>query len=245
MRRVEELCRMAEQKGIPRHTGFLSDREQALAKAAMNRAECAFGEFRGGWPDAERRVLCLEPPDSWNEEPIAVLRLQAMVQSGDKLPGHREYLGSILGLGLERTCVGDLIRHPSDETVTYAFVLEDKADFIASNLTAAGRCPIRAEQCNEVPQEALKQPERSLHEATVPSLRADTVLAAMMHTSRTLAADAIRAGRVEINHVLLRSAHEDVYTGDIFTVRGSGRYRLEAIGGKSKKDRIFITFYQY
>ena len=56
MRRVEELCHMADQKGIPRYTGFLSDREQALALAAMNRAQCRFGEFRGGWPGAERRV---------------------------------------------------------------------------------------------------------------------------------------------------------------------------------------------
>lgn len=48
-----------------------------------------------------------------------------------------------------------------------------------------------------------------------------------------------------MNHVPLRTAHEDVFESDIFTVRGVGRYRLVAIGGKSRKDRIFITFYQY
>ena len=58
-------------------------------------------------------------------------------------------------------------------------------------------------------------------------------------------AQAIQSGRVEVNHVPLRTAHEDVFEGDIFTVRGVGRYRLVAIGGKSRKDRIFITFYQY
>ena len=79
----------------------------------------------------------------------------------------------------------------------------------------------------------------------LPSLRADTVLAAMMRTSRSIAAQAIQSGRVEVNHVPLRTAHEDVFEGDIFTVRGVGRYRLVAIGGKSRKDRIFITFYQY
>ena len=245
MRRVEELCHMADQKGIPRYTGFLSDREQALALAAMNRAQCRFGEFRGGWPGAERRVLCLEPPDSWSEDPVAVLRLRAMAAAGDKAPGHRDYLGSILALGLDRACLGDLLQDPDNPAVTYAFVLQDKTDFIASHLTDAGHCQVRAEFCDAVPDSVLRGPERTLREATVPSLRADSVLAAMMHTSRTLAADAIRAGRVEINHVPLRSAHEDVFSGDIFTARGSGRYRLEAIGGKSKKDRVFITFYQY
>lgn len=127
----------------------------------------------------------------------------------------------------------------------YAFVLEDKADFIASNLTEAGRSPVHVESCDAVPEEVLRGPERQTQDATVPSLRADTVLAAMMHTSRSIAAQAIQSGRVEVNHVPLRTAHEDVFEGDIFTVRGVGRYRLVAIGGKSRKDRIFITFYQY
>ena len=57
MRRVEELCRTAMRRGIPRATGFLSDREQALAQAALNREGCDFARFQGGWPDAERKVL--------------------------------------------------------------------------------------------------------------------------------------------------------------------------------------------
>ena len=66
-----------------------------------------------------------------------------------------------------------------------------------------------------------------------------------MHTSRTKAADYIAAGRVEINHLPLRAAHEPVYARDIFTVRGVGRYQLAEIGGKSRKDRVFISFFQY
>ena len=66
-----------------------------------------------------------------------------------------------------------------------------------------------------------------------------------MRTSRAMGAQAIQSGRGEVNHCPLRTAHEVVFAGDIFTVRGVGRYRLVAIGGKSRKDRIFITFYQY
>lgn len=154
-------------------------------------------------------------------------------------------LGAILGLGLDRACLGDILPDPADARSVYAFVLEDKADFIASNLTEAGRSPVHVERCNAVPEEVLRGPERQTQDATVPSLRADTVLAAMMHTSRSIAAQAIQSGRVEVNHVPLRTAHEDVFESDIFTVRGVGRYRLVAIGGKSRKDRIFITFYQY
>lgn len=244
MRRVEELCQTAQSRGIPRYTGFLSDREQALATAAMNRVGCCCGRFWGGWAQAERRVLCLEPPDAWQQEPIAVLHLQVPGAVGDGAPAHRDYLGSLLGLGLERACIGDLLLQQGDPAA-YVFVLEDKAEFIAMNLTSAGRFPLHIERCESAPPELLKPQPRVLSEATVPSLRADTVLAAMMHTSRTLAAQAITAGRVEVNHIPLRAGHEPVYAQDVFTVRGSGRYRLEAIGGKSKKDRIFISFYQY
>ena len=70
MRRVEELCRVAQARGIPRYTGFLSDREQVLAEASCHRAAFAAFRFWGGYPEAERRILCLEPPQTWQEEPV-------------------------------------------------------------------------------------------------------------------------------------------------------------------------------
>lgn len=242
MRRVEELCRIAQERGIPRYTGFLSDREQALATAACHRA--AFTEFRlwGGYEGAERRILCLEPSDAWQEEPLAYLQCRAM---GGVIPGHREYLGAILGLGLDRACLGDLLPDPQEPAVFYAVVSADKQSFIAAELTSAGRSPVQVTCCDTLPQRLLQGPERVVKEATIPSLRADAVLAAMMHTSRTRAAEYITAGRVEINHLPLRTAHETVYAQDIFTVRGVGRYQLVEIGGKSRKDRIFISFFQY
>lgn len=244
MRRVEELCRVAQNRGIPRYTGFLSDREQILAEAACHKAN--FGEMRfwGGYDNAERKVLCLEPADAWQEEPLGFLRLTALSGNG-KLPEHRDYLGSILGLGLDRACLGDLLCDPKDPAVFYAAALADKLEFIAAELTSAGRCPVHASVCEQLPEHLWQNAERPLREATVSSLRVDAVLAAMMYTSRTKAADYIAAGRVEINHLPLRSAHEAVYTHDIFTVRGVGRYQLAEIGGKSRKDRMFISFFQY
>lgn len=242
MRRVEELCRVAGSRSIPRYTGFLSDREQVLAQAACHRAGFTSFRFWGGYDGAERCVLCLEPPDAWQEEPLGYLRLTA---AGQPLPDHRAYLGAILGLGLERTCLGDLLPDPQQPALFYAVALADKLELIAAELTSAGRCPVHAELCDALPAHLLQGPARICQEATVPSLRADAVLAAMMHTSRARAADYIAAGRVEINHLPLRAAHEPVFAQDVFTVRGVGRYRLAEIGGKSRKDRVFISFFQY
>lgn len=117
-------CRVAQSRGIPRYTGFLSDREQSLAQAACNKAGCDCIRFWGGFEGAERKVLCIEPPDAWQEEPLAYLQFAAY---GDKAPTHRDYLGSILGLGLERTCVGDLLADPERDDTFYAVVLADQA----------------------------------------------------------------------------------------------------------------------
>lgn len=242
MRRVEELCRVAVSRGIPRYTGFLSDREQSLAHAACNKAGCNCIRFWGGFDAAERRVLCIEPPDAWQEEPLAYLQCTAY---GDKLPTHRDYLGAILGLGLERSCVGDLLADPEREDTFYAVILADKQEFINAELTGAGHCTVHTACIDALPARLAESRERTLQEATVPSLRADAVLAAMLHTSRTRAAEYIAAGRVEINHLPLKAAHETAYAADIFTVRGVGRFKLAAIGGKSRKDRLFISFYQY
>ena len=140
MRRVEELCRICESRGIPRYTGFLSDREQSLAQAACNRAGCSCIRFWGGFDGAERKVLCIEPPEAWQEEPLAYLQFTAC---GDKLPTHRDYLGSILGLGLERACVGDLLADTEKPDTFYAVVLADKQEFIRTELTSAGCCSSR------------------------------------------------------------------------------------------------------
>lgn len=230
MRRVEELCRVAVSRGIPRYTGFLSDREQSLAQAACNKAGCSCIRFWGGFDAAERRVLCIEPPDAWQEEPLAYLQCTAY---GDKLPTHRDYLGAILGLGLERSCVGDLLADPEREDTFYAVILADKQEFINAELTGAGHCTVHTACIDALPARLAESRERTLQEATVPSLRADAVLAAMLHTSRTRAAEYIAAGRVEINHLPLKAAHETgLRRGCFYSAR---RGALQAGGHRRQK----------
>ena len=200
--------------------------------------------FSGGYPDAERQVAFFLP--DWMDEPPIEETLQAVqIKPGFGTPGHRDYLGAILGLGLERSCVGDLLADPEREDTFYAVILADKQEFVNAELTGAGHCTVHTACIDALPARLAESRERTLQEATVPSLRADAVLAAMLHTSRTRAAEYIAAGRVEINHLPLKAAHETAYAADIFTVRGVGRFKLAAIGGKSRKDRLFISFYQY
>ena len=246
MRHIEDLAGAAFSRGIARYSAFLSDREQDLARAALGRAGVRDGwRFDGGWPDAERRVLCLEPEDCYPASPVCCVRLRCRALAGAQLPVHKDYLGSLMGLELRREALGDIVLPPEEPGTAYLFALEPAAALICQELRSVGRTEVTAQQLalDEVPEFA--QAERRLQTATVSSLRLDAVLAAMLRCSRGMAAELVAAGRVEINHLPVSSAHAPVYESDVFTVRGKGRFRLTALPGKSKKDRQIIEFFQY
>lgn len=247
MRHIEDLARTAFGRGIARYSAFLSDREQQLAQAALNRTGVPEGEYRfeGGWPDAERRVLCLEPEGCYPDSPVCCVRLLSRSASGALLPAHKDYLGSLMGLELRREALGDIVLPPEQPGTAYVFALGPAADLVCQELLCVGRTEVAPQLLapGEVPQFA--QAERRFQTATVSSLRLDAVLAAMLRCSRGMAAELVAAGRVEINHIPASSAHAPVYEEDVFTVRGKGRFRLTALPGKSKKDRQIIEFFQY
>ena len=246
MRHVEDLARGAQARGIARYSGFLSDREQELARAALGRAGVESGfRFDGGWPDAERRVLCIEPEYSYPACPICCVQLQCRGLAGAALPAHKDYLGSLMGLELRREALGDIVLLPDQPGTAYVFALEPAAKLICQELCQAGRTELTTQllEPDQVPEFPTAQRERRT--ATVSSLRLDAVLSAMLHCSRGQASELVEAGRVEINHLPTEKPSAPVYEGDVFTVRGKGRYALTALPGKSKKERWIIEYFQY
>lgn len=241
-RRVDELCRAAQHTGRARFTDFLSDRQQQLAQAALNRIDWPFYRWEGGWPGAERKMLCILPDEGEGEEaPFCCVRLSA--QGPGAALAHRDCLGALMALGLERESMGDIFLPGEKEA--FVFAKPAAADVICRELHQAGHTTVRAGLCEmgELPFTAAQaEPQRKT--ASVASLRLDAVLAAMLHGSREQAAQRIRAGRVEINHLAVSSTSASLYAGDKITVRGEGRFCLEKIGGKSRKDRVFIQYYQ-
>ena len=245
MRHIEDLARTAESRGIPRYSSFLSDREQVLARAALAKAGCGCWRLEGGYPEAERRLAAIEPEGSWADSPLACVRLECRAAPGVQLPAHRDYLGSLMGLALKREALGDIVLPADRPGTAYVFALEPAARLICEELVQVGRAEV---SCTRQPLEELPDlapAERVVRTAAVSSLRLDAVLAAMLHCSRGAAAALIEAGRVEINHLPTESVHAPVYEGDIFTIRGRGRFALTGLPGRTKKDRQIIEFFQY
>ena len=239
VRRVKELAGAAQCSGVPRQTAFLSDRQQVLACAALSAAGCTDYHFDGGYPEAERKILCLHGDADKSGAPrFGCLFLEAMGEH-DALT-HRDYLGALLSLGIKRECLGDILTSGSG---AYVFLLDTARPLVREELCRVGRCTVRVRetQAEELPQ----QIQRPLHKVSIASLRLDALLAAMLHISRADAAGLVKSGAVEINHVPTASIHAEVYENDTFSIRGYGKYHLSEIGAQSRKGRIFVSYYEY
>lgn len=245
MRHIEDMAQLVQKRGFARFSDFLSDREQLLAKAAVPKGLDIAVCFAGGMPHSERKVLSLMSYGIEQAVPIACVCVTAKLPAGTKAPQHKDYLGSLMGLSFERGCIGDILIPNAEQGVAYVFVLASVLSIVLQELTSIGKISVSVQEIplHELPE--FSQHTRALQSTTVPSLRLDAVLAAMLRCSRGMAAEYITAGRVEINHVLANSVHASVYTQDIFTIRGKGRFQLVSLQGKSKKDRFIIEYFQF
>lgn len=233
-------------------TDFLTQAEAAEAEDVC-RGLCAGTDvewsLEGGYGDAERRICVLCPKDPWDDGadaagdmseggpsgPICVLRIS--IPKGSPKLTHRDYMGSLLGLGIERHVTGDiLVREDGADAV----VLSDMAEYIAQNLTSVGRASVSCEVLDITRLTVGQQLTKEIRD-TVASLRLDSVCASAFRTARGKAQDAIKAGLVSVNGRQCLKPDTELSEGDRISCRGKGRAVIAEVGGRTRKDRITIT----
>ena len=239
--RIWDKYEQTERKNVPSATVFLSPRERQLAQAMLNAAGVREGYlFDGGYEEAERCILIFLP--DWAEEPAGdeLVFLRAAFHGEEGLT-HRDILGSLMGLGVTRERVGDILVSPHSADIVAAPSLRD---FFLREWDQAGRVKLtvteieRSELC--IPQAQVK-----VIRDTVSSLRLDAVAASAFSMSRGRAAELIAAGKVNLDHVPCLKGDKLVEEGAVITARGLGKAKLVQVGGLSKKGRIGITVERY
>lgn len=238
---------------------FLTGAEKALA--VHQARECGVRAlFDGGWAEAERVQVCFCPEGDcrnplcphgdgedchclYGENPFAAaaLRTEPAVWLSitwatrfAKLE-HRDLLGSLMALGIDRSMFGDLVMQ---QDVAYLYALPEVARELLVEWHQAGNTTIRVTQLDERPN--IIPVRGQLQRCTVASLRMDAVLAAAMNTSRTKAVALIRQGDVQRNHMPEERPDVQLQEGDLLSIRGFGRVRLESIMGMTRKEHIAI-----
>lgn len=229
-------------RDIPAATGFLSLREQEMARYL-------FGELPGlsafgGYEGAERKMLCYLPEyldDRYLQGPDAPLQcLRAEFYQGDSL-SHRDFLGALMGAGIGRETVGDIL---VDKGSCDFFVTAEIAPYLLQSFSGAGRAKLRL--C-AIPLSQVHIPAAEVRviKDTLASLRLDSVIAAGFRVSRGVAGQYIAAGRAAIDGLPWEKADRPVAQGQTISVRGLGKISLETVGGQTKKGRISVTIHRY
>ncbi len=221
-------------------SGFLSPFEQEMANTIANSLDLKV-EFDGGFFGAERQraAFCHEDFEGTSAFEIAVVK--AEWNGNFARLSHRDCLGAVLGLGLEREIVGDIIA-----TKDFARIIVDKkmADFFVMNLTQIGTVAVKT-TLDELENIEPKEERVKEIRATVASLRADSIAAAGFGMSRSKAATDISAEKVQLNWQTVKNASQTIKQGDVLSMRGRGRLEVTEITGQTKKGRIGVLLKRY
>lgn len=235
--RINDTFNLCERTGVPHFLGFLTESEAALAEDVLKGTTARY-EFFGGYSEAERRMLACLP--EWCEEadyPISAFTLN--FRECDSL-SHRDFLGSLMALGITRESVGDILVEKGRAVI---FVSRDVSDFVKTQLEKVGRVGVEVLRGFSEP---LPQHGKLIQcSDTVASLRLDCVVSAVASVSRNAACEMIESGMVSIDSVTCEKATRTVEKGDRVTVRGKGKFFIDDVSELSKKGRIILKYSKY
>ena len=251
--RIRDLARQAAQNEYLTHTGFLSLSEQALALSALEEEggrDAAAGVrrlFYGGMEDADRKILFflpsyLEEEDFLREEEqgegsISCLEVRARGARFTDGFGHRDCLGALMHLGIQREQVGDILVVREGDCA-YVFVLSSMAEHICRELVTVGRAHVDVKTV--LPSDCTVRPVLTPKSGTVASVRIDSLLAMVFRLSRSAARELVEAEEVFADGRTVRSASWVPPAGARISVRGHGKFLYEGEEKTTKKGRILV-----
>lgn len=235
-----DCAKRTARSGIPVFSRFLDPAQAGLALEAA-RKEGVQALLWGGYEEAERRIAAFlrqdgsGPPLEW---PLRWLRCRWDPRYA--APGHRDLLGALLGQGIERDQLGDILLM---EGQACCAAFSDIAGHLAVSLREAGRASLRCDVLEGDPP--LPEPKTVSARETVASLRLDAVLAAGWNLSRNEASELIAQGKVRVDYLLEERPDARLAQGSLVSVRGKGRFLLAEVGATTKKGRIGIVLSHY
>lgn len=240
---ISDLAALSRKTGVPRFSRFLNERELAIARntaGTLGAEPC----FYGGYDGAVRAVCGFfggtYAEDMPQEDKLGLFPVRAVTfsyRNCDKLT-HRDFLGAILNIGLERSVLGDIL---VAEAHAVAFCLEISEELICG-LTKIGKAGVRSEQgiTKEIPKPKFETLDR-----TVSSLRLDRLVGACANISGDRSASLIKSGQVSADFSVCLNVSRIIKEHTVISIRGYGRFRLARIAGETKKGKIRVIFEKY
>ena len=197
----------------------------------------------GGFEEAERIIIGFFPeyiePDN-NFFPISILEITYNEKYSRPLT-HRDFLGAILGLGIDRTKVGDIL---IDNNKAICFLYNDIVDYVNINLEKVASTNVKTKVL-KLQNYTIPTPKLQEKTIIISSIRIDSVLSSVFNMSRGKISDYIKGEKVFLNFAIETSSSKNVKENDIITLRGMGRIKILNVVGRTKKDKIILNIAKY
>ncbi|WP_032121708.1 RNA-binding protein [Clostridium amazonitimonense] len=199
----------------------------------INMPCCTFG----GFEDAERRIIRFNNNYESNY-PIEIIRITNKSKFNELL--HKDYLGSLMSLGIKRSKLGDLVLKDNQ---CYVPVMEDIVDYILINLKNIGRCPCEIDKISK--EEDIPEYSFDKNVYLASSNRLDVIISSITNLSRNKSEQYIRSGKVFLDYIECYEKSEEIKSGDTITIRGHGKYKIGEIVGTTGSGRLKIEIKKY
>ena len=238
LKHIEDLSKRSYYQNRPCYSDFLDMNQQSLI--LDNYKGSIQPMFYGGYPLAERKIVAFSESKDMIDYPVTWLEIKPVhIKFSERLT-HRDYLGSVLGLGLERTCIGDIL---INDFSAYVLCLERVKSLIVNELYQVRHTNVSVSEI-DLP-EILLTPRFEVIKGSVSSIRLDAVLSLAFHLSRSQACILIESGQVYINSRLNTSNGAHLKDGDRISVRHKGKFIFVDSKNKSKKNKCIVEIHKY
>lgn len=238
-KRIAELARKSYEHNIYTYTGFLSMAEQDVFYGMGAEVKGADYQLFGGREGCERQILRFGSADSlgYEEEfPIVCLAVKPLIEKFADAVTHRDFLGALMNLGIDRSTVGDIFIVGKS---AYVFCLDKIADYIIENLDKVKHTNVRCEAVDALAELPTAEPEEIRF--TVASERADGIIAKVYNLSRNQSLLLFRERKIYVNGRLNENNSYVMKNGDIVSVRGYGRFVYYGAGHETKKGKWSVS----
>lgn len=236
--RFRDLAEKSFRQGIFCFTGFLGLSDQDVFWGEEPRLRYAGYSLSGGYEGADRVMLRFGNPEELGYEtgfPVVCIHVMPLAQRFAEELSHRDFLGALMNLGIERSTVGDI---KVGEKQAYLFCVDTIAEFICDNLVQVKHTHVKCTPVEAVCD--LPQEEPVSMDVQVPSLRVDAVLAKVYNLSREESLELFRAGKVYVNGRLCENNSRLLKAGETVNARGYGKFSLKGEPRETRKGKLSV-----
>ena len=242
-KRLVDLANQSYRSGIYTYTNFLTQEEQSIYLQTKQEIGSVKSIFFGGTEGCERQVLRFGDEAELGYDagfPICCIQISPVAAKFSDELTHRDYLGALMSLGIERSTLGDIMIR---QTEAYLFCLESISGFILENLVQIKHTNVSCKVLDEMPE--VVAPQKKEVNLIVPGLRADVVIAKLCCLSRSKSITLFQEKKIFVNGRQMENNSYQLKEGDVVSVRGFGKFVCGTVKGETRKGNLNLQVFRY